>query len=67
MQGPLQHIRGKNMKDKYKQAVDELPPEYDFDYSKVTRGKYYQRLIQDGSNAVILEPDVEEAFRFCFS
>ena len=51
------------MKDKNKQAVDELRPEYDFDYSKATRGKYYQRLIQEGSNAVILEPDVAEAFR----
>lgn len=51
------------MKDKNKQAVDELRPEYDFDYSKAVRGKYYQRLIQEGSNAVVLEPDVAKAFR----
>jgi hypothetical protein len=41
--------------------VDELRPEYDFDYSKAVRGKYYRRLIDEGSNVIILEPD--EALR----
>ncbi|MCU0596115.1 MAG: hypothetical protein MUC98_11735 [Desulfobacterota bacterium] len=41
----------------------ELRPEYDFDYSKAVRGKYYPRLIEEGSNVVVLEPDVAKAFR----
>jgi hypothetical protein len=51
------------MKDKAKTSLDELRPEYDFDYSKAVRGKYYQRLLVEGSNLVILEPDVAKAFR----
>ena len=50
------------MKDKTKKSVDELRPEYRFDYSKAVRGKYYQRLIDEGSNVVILEPDIAKAF-----
>ena len=42
---------------------DDLRPEYDFDYSKAVRGKYYQRLLREGSNIVVLEPDVAKAFR----
>ena len=51
------------MKDKEKTSLDGLRPEYDFDYSKAVRGKYYQRLLVEGSNLVILEPDVAKAFR----
>ena len=51
------------MKAKKKQTVDELRSEYDFDYSKAVRGKYYQRLIDEGSNVVVLEPDIAKAFR----
>lgn len=51
------------MKDKEKTSLDELRPEYDFDYSKAVRGKYYQRLLDESSNIVILEPDVAKAFR----
>ena len=50
------------MKDKRKNDVDELRPEYDFDYSKGVRGKYYQRLVEEGSNVAVLEPDVAKAF-----
>jgi len=50
------------MKDKKKKSVDELRPEYDFDYSKAVRGKYYRRLLDEGSNVVILEPDIAKAF-----
>ena len=35
------------------QSKDELRPEYDFDYSKAARGKYYKRLLQEGSNRVM--------------
>ena len=51
------------MKEKVKkQNVDELRPEYDFDYSKAVRGKYYQRLVEEGSNVIILDPDIAKAF-----
>ena len=42
---------------------DDLRPEYRFDYSKTVRGKYYRRLIQEGANVAVLEPDVAAAFR----
>jgi len=42
---------------------DNLRPEYDFDYSKAVRGKYYRRLLKEGANVVVLEPDVAKAFR----
>jgi hypothetical protein len=51
------------MKDKNRpMAEDELRPEYDFDYSKAVRGKYFKKLMKEGSNIVILDPDVAEAF-----
>jgi hypothetical protein len=37
--------------------------EYEFDYSKAVRGKYYRRLLKEGANVVVLEPDVAKAFR----
>jgi hypothetical protein len=40
-------------------ADDEMLPEYDF--RGAVRGKYYERYRQ-GSNVVLLEPDVAEAF-----
>ncbi|MFZ5864860.1 MAG: hypothetical protein ACOYXY_03170 [Thermodesulfobacteriota bacterium] len=49
------------MKDRKKNA-DELRPQYDFDYSKAVRGKYYRRLLEEGSNVIILDPDVAKAF-----
>ncbi|MCX5885520.1 MAG: hypothetical protein NT096_06395 [Proteobacteria bacterium] len=36
--------------------------EYDFDYSKAIRGKYHKRLLEEGTNIVVLEPDVAKAF-----
>ena len=50
------------MKDRRKKSQDELRPEYNFDYSKAVRGKYYKRLMKEGSNVVVLEPDVAKAF-----
>jgi hypothetical protein len=55
-------MRGKNMKNN-KKSSDELRPEYDFDYAKAVRGKYYRRLLDEGSNVVILDPDISKAFR----
>lgn len=42
---------------------DDMLPEYEFGYSKGVRGKYYRRLKEEGSNLVLLEPDVAKAFR----
>jgi hypothetical protein len=50
--------RKPTMRDKSKETKDELRPEYHFDYSKAARGKYYNRLLGEGSNVVFLEPDV---------
>ena len=51
------------MKRKRRSNSDELRPEYNFDYSKAVRGKYYRRLLKEGANVVVLEPDVAKAFR----
>lgn len=50
------------MKAKGKKNGDELRPEYDFDYSKAVRGKYYKRLLSEGANVVMLDPDVAKSF-----
>lgn len=36
--------------------------EYNFDYSKTVRGKYYKRALKEGTNIVVLEPDIAKAF-----
>ena len=50
------------MKNKHKEPADELRPEYEFDYSKAVRGKYYRRLLAEGANVVVLDADIAEAF-----
>jgi len=45
-----------------KPKSDDLRPEYHFDYSKAVRGKYYKRIQKEGTNLVLLEPDVAKAF-----
>ncbi|GIL05838.1 MAG: hypothetical protein BroJett031_23580 [Betaproteobacteria bacterium] len=40
----------------------EMRAEYDFDYSKAVRGRCYKRLLKEGSNVVVLEPDIAKAF-----
>ena len=51
------------MKPKAREVRDKLRPEYDFDYSTAVRGKYYRRLLKEGANVVVLDPDVARAFR----
>lgn len=51
------------MKRKARNNGDEMRPEYNFDYSKAVRGKYYKRLLREGANVIVLEPDVAKAFR----
>ncbi len=51
------------MKRKPGHRNDELRREYAIDYSKAVRGKYFQRLLKEGANVVVLEPDIAKAFR----
>lgn len=51
------------MKRKPEGRNDELRGEYTIDYSKAVRGKYFRRLVKEGANVVVLEPDVAKAFR----
>ncbi len=51
------------MKAKTTVLSDDMRAEYDFDYSKAVRGKYYRRLLKEGANVVVLDPDVAKAFR----
>ena len=44
-------------------SSDAMRAEYDFDYSKAARGKYYRRLLKEGANVVVLDPDIAKAFR----
>ena len=50
------------MRAKAQVDSDEMRPEYDFDYSKAVRGKYYRRLLKEGANVVVLDPDIAKAF-----
>ena len=51
------------MKVKNPAENDDMRPEYQFDYSSAVRGKYYRRLLKEGANVVVLEPDVARAFQ----
>jgi hypothetical protein len=52
------------MKDRItKKETDDLRPEYNFDYTMAVRGKYYKRLLEEGSNVVILDSDIAKAFQ----
>ncbi|HSW54034.1 MAG TPA: hypothetical protein VLH59_03015 [Ignavibacteriaceae bacterium] len=50
------------MKTKGKKLNGDLRREYNFNYSNAVRGKYYKRILEEGSNVVMLEPDVAKAF-----
>lgn len=41
---------------------NEMRPEYNFDYSKAVRGKYYKRILKESANIAVLEPDIAKAF-----
>jgi hypothetical protein len=51
------------MKPKNNVGADDIRAEYNFDYAKAVRGKYYRRLLKEGANVVVLDPDVAKAFR----
>ena len=44
-----------------KEPGDELRPEYDFDFSKAQRGRYAHRLKVEGSNLVLVDPDLAKS------
>ena len=50
------------MKAKRSNELAQMRAEYDFDYSKSERGKYYKRLLKEGSNVVVLDRDVAKQF-----
>jgi hypothetical protein len=56
-------VRKNAMKAKSHVENDEMLSEYKFDYASAVRGKYYRRLLKEGANIVVLEPDVAKAFR----
>ena len=51
------------MKAKSPAQPDDLRPEYHFDYPTAARGKYYPRILREGADVAVLEPDVAKAFR----
>jgi hypothetical protein len=51
------------MKSKKTNKTDDLRSNYVFNYSEAVRGKHYQRLMKEGANVVVLEPDVAKVFR----
>ena len=44
-------------------ATNDMRAEYDFDYATAVRGKYHQRLLREGANVAVLEPDIADKFR----
>jgi hypothetical protein len=50
------------MKAKRSNELAQMRAEYDLDYSKAERGKYYKRLLKEGSNVVVLDRDVAKQF-----
>ncbi len=55
-------MKGDVMKTETEKGCDELRAEYNFDYSKAARGKYYKRLIEEGANIIVLDPDLAKFF-----
>jgi len=50
------------MKPKNHVSAEDMRAEYNFDYAKGVRGKYYERIKKEGTNVVLLDPDVAKAF-----
>jgi len=43
-------------------VVEQMRAEYRFDYANAVRGKYLERLVEEGAVVVVLEPDVAKVF-----
>ena len=50
------------MKAKSNVSSDDMRAEYDFDYSKAVRGKYYRQAVA-GTNLMLIEPELAKVFR----
>jgi hypothetical protein len=50
------------MKAERSNELAQMRAEYAFDYSKAERGRYYKRLLKEGSNVVVLDRDVAKQF-----
>jgi hypothetical protein len=50
------------METKRSSAANDLRPEYEFDYARGERGRYYRRILKEEANVIVLEPDVAKAF-----
>ena len=50
------------MKPKRQTRETDMRAEYESDYSTAVRGKYYRRLLKEGANVAVLEPDVAKSF-----
>jgi hypothetical protein len=55
-------MKGKGTK-RSDERQGEMRSEYNFDYNKAVRGKYYRRVAEERSNVVVLDPDVAQRFR----
>jgi hypothetical protein len=44
-------------------GVKEMRAEFQFDYSKATRGKYHRSVLKENSNVVVLDADIAKAFK----
>jgi hypothetical protein len=55
-------MSGSAMKPKRNAVSDGMRAEYNFDYTKGVRGKYYKRIQEEGTNVVLLDRDVQKAF-----
>ena len=49
------------MKPKLHYESDDMRSEYNLDYLKSVRGKYYKRILKESANVVVLEPDIAKA------
>ena len=50
------------MNPRGKAVSDKMRAEYTFDYAKGVRGKYYKRIMAEGTNVVLLDRDVQKSF-----
>ena len=58
----LRSMSASGMKTRRAPRAEQMRAEYHFDYSKAERGKYFKRLLKEGSNVVVLDRDVHKAF-----
>ena len=56
-------MKEKSMKSSGQRQRVGMRVEYDLDYSKAVRGRYYRQLVKEGSSVVVLDPDVAQQFR----